>query len=244
MNILDIGIIIFIIFGGLVGWKQGFTKSLVNCVGYIVIVVVAFLLKNPLGEFLMMHLPFFDLFGLIKGLSIFNIALYQIIAFFLVFGVLMFILHFLMLATSFFETILKFTVILGIPSKILGALLGLLKNYVIAFVILYIMSLPMISGAEFLNNSKLLKPILEQTPVLSIFANATVGVANEFAEVKDKYEDSDTNEFNLETLDLFLKYDIVGVETVEKLVEKDKLHIDNVDTVLNKYKEGEQNGDN
>ena len=144
-----------------------------------------------------------------------------------------------MIATSVFETLLKFTIILGLPSKILGAILGLIKNYVLVFIALYVLTLPTISGNAFLNDSKFIKPILEKTPVLSIFADKTVSVANEFVQIKDKYENSNTNEFNLETLDLFLKYDVVKLETVEKLVDKDKLHIKNIDSVLDKYKEGE-----
>lgn len=239
MNIVDIVIIIFVLLGAVVGWKQGFTKSVVNCVGYIVVIVVAFLLKNPIGDFMMMYLPFFDFWGLVKGLSVLNIALYQTLAFLLVFSILMILLKFLMVATKVFETLLKFTVILGLPSKILGAILGLIKNYVIVFMVLYLLSLPMISGVSFLNGSKFVKPILEKTPVLSIFADKTVSVANEFAAIKDKYEESDTNEFNLETLDLFLKYDVITPETARKLVEKDKLHIKNINAVLDKYKEGE-----
>ena len=239
MNIVDIVIIIFVLLGAVVGWKQGFTKSVVNCVGYIAVIVVAFLLKNPIGDFMMMYLPFFDFWGLVKGLSVLNIALYQTLAFLLVFSILMILLKFLMVATKVFETLLKFTVILGLPSKILGAILGLIKNYVIVFMVLYLLSLPMISGVSFLNDSKFVKPILEKTPVLSIFADKTVSVANEFAAIKDKYEESDTNEFNLETLDLFLKYDVITPETARKLVEKDKLHIKNINTVLDKYKEGE-----
>lgn len=239
MNIVDLGIIIFILLGAFVGWKQGFTRSVVNCVGYTVIIILAFLLKNPIGDFMMMYLPFFDFFGLIKGLSVLNIAVYQVLAFLLVFMLLTIVLKFLMVATKFFETILKFTIILGLPSKILGAILGLIKNYVIVFMVLYVLTLPILSGAEFLSSSKMIKPILEKTPVLSIFADKTVTVATEFVQIKDKYEESDTNEFNLETLDLFLKYDVVTPETVEKLVEKDKLHIKNINTVLDKYKEGE-----
>ncbi len=239
MNIVDLGIIVFILLGAFVGWKQGFTKSVVNCVGYIVIIIVAFLLKNPIGDFMMMYLPFFDFFGLIKGLSVLNIAVYQVLAFLLVFMLLTILLKFLMVATTVFETILKFTIILGLPSKILGAILGLIKNYVIVFMVLYVLTLPILSGAEFLNNSKMIKPILEKTPVLSIFADKTVDIATEFVQIKDKYSESNTNEFNLETLDLFLKYDVVKPETVKKLVEKDKLHINNIDSVLNKYKEGE-----
>jgi len=239
MNIVDLGIIIFILLGAFVGWKQGFTRSVVNCVGYTVIIILAFLLKNPIGDFMMMYLPFFDFFGLIKGLSVLNIAVYQVFAFLLVFMLLTIVLKFLMVATKIFETILKFTIILGLPSKILGAILGLIKNYVIVFMVLYVLTLPILSGAEFLSGSKMIKPILEKTPVLSIFADKTVTVATEFVQIKDKYEESNTNEFNLETLDLFLKYDVVKPETVEKLVEKDKLHIKNINTVLDKYKEGE-----
>lgn len=239
MNIVDIVIIIFILLGGFIGFKQGFTKSLVNCVGYIVIIIVAFLLKNPVSEFMMLHLPFFDFFGIIKGLSVLNIAVYEVLAFLLIFGLLLIGLKFLMIATSVFETLLKFTIILGLPSKILGAILGLIKNYVLVFIALYVLTLPTISGNAFLNDSKFIKPILEKTPVLSIFADKTVSVANEFVQIKDKYENSNTNEFNLETLDLFLKYDVVKLETVEKLVDKDKLHIKNIDSVLDKYKEGE-----
>ena len=48
MNILDIGIIIFIIFGGILGLKRGFTKELVEALGFIVVIILAYFLKNPL----------------------------------------------------------------------------------------------------------------------------------------------------------------------------------------------------
>ena len=74
MSIIDLCIIIFLLLGALIGFKQGFTKSLVNCVGYILIVIIAFVLKNPISEFMMNYLPFFDFYGLIKGVSVLNIA--------------------------------------------------------------------------------------------------------------------------------------------------------------------------
>ena len=59
----------------------------------------------------------------------------------------------------------------------------------------------------------------------------------EFGELKNKYENTDNAlEFNRETLDLFLKYDVITVESVDKLIEQDKLKIDDVDTILNKYR--------
>ena len=63
----------------------------------------------------------------------------------------------------------------------------------------------------------------------------------EFASLKDKYEEeTDANQFNLETLDLFLKYHITDVNSVETLIEHDKLKLDGVEAVLAKYKKEEK----
>ena len=45
MGIIDLVIIIFILFGAVIGLKQGFTKSLVSLCGFIVVTVLAFILK-------------------------------------------------------------------------------------------------------------------------------------------------------------------------------------------------------
>ena len=65
-------------------------------------------------------------------------------------------------------------------------------------------------------------------------------VIEEFTSIKDKYNDNNSNaeEFNKEVLDLFLKYDVVKVESIDKLIEKDKLQINNVEEILMKYREG------
>ena len=55
---------------------------------------------------------------------------------------------------------------------------------------------------------------------------------------KEKYEKApNATEFNRETLDLFLKYDVITVDSVETLRDKNKLKIDNLDEILNEYKE-------
>ena len=65
-------------------------------------------------------------------------------------------------------------------------------------------------------------------------------VVEEFTSIKDKYNDNNSNaeQFNKEVLDLFLKYDVVKVESIDKLVEKDKLQINNIEEILMKYREG------
>ena len=238
MSIIDILIIIFILLGASIGFKQGFTKSLVSFVGIIIVTILAYLLKNPVSEFLMSIGPFFNFGGVIKGVTVLNIAVYEIIAFLLVFSILMIILKVLLVTTGIVETILKFTIILGIPSKILGAVVGALKNYVIVFFVLYLLSMPNFVDVGFVKDSNFREPILKNTPLLSMVADSSLKVLDEFKGLSDKYVDTDdSNEFNLETLDLFLKYKVVTVDTVKKLDESGKINIKGIESVIDKYEE-------
>lgn len=238
MSIIDILVILFILLGAVVGFKRGFTTSLVNFIGVILVVVIAYFLKDPVGEFLMSFCPFFNFGGIIKGVTVLNIALYQIIAFVLVFSILMIGLKVLLMATGVFETILKFTIVLGIPSKILGAIVGVIENYIIAFFVLYVLSMPNFMDVGFIKDSNFREPILKNTPVLSVVADSSLKVLDEFRGLSDKYVSTDnTNEFNLETLDLFLKYKVVSVSTVKNLDESGKINIEGIESVIDKYEE-------
>ena len=216
MNIVDILIIVFILLGAFIGFRDGFTKALVNAIGVIVVTAIAYVLKNPVSEILMSFMPFFN-FG---GITSLNIVLYEVIAFLLVFSILMIILKIVAVTTGIFETFLKFTIVLGIPSKILGAVVGAIKNYILVFFALYVLSLPTFASWSFINESSYREPILSKTPLLSVVAAQTVSVFDDFASLKDKYENSDnTNEFNLETIDIFLKYKVVTPKTVNSLID-------------------------
>lgn len=236
MSILDICIIGFLILGAVVGFNEGFTKSLLSLVSYVLIFFIAFILKNPVSEFLMMNLPFFDFYGYIKGVSVLNIAVYEVIAFGAVFAVLLIVFKVLQLFTTVFEHILALTIILGVPSKILGTILGIIKNYILVFALLFVLSLPNFSDIKFINDSSFRKPILENTPILSSFTSNTMEVFDEFTALKQKYRTTkNSTEFNLETLDLFLKYGIIEPDLVVKLTESDKLHIAGSDELVKKY---------
>ena len=91
MNVIDIGIIIIILFGAVLGFKRGFTKELVKALGFIAVIVVAYFLKNPLSTILYENLPFFK-FGLLKNMEILNILLYEAIAFIICIAVLSIVL--------------------------------------------------------------------------------------------------------------------------------------------------------
>ena len=236
MSIVDVIIILAILMGAVVGFKRGLTTQLVSTIGIILVMVLAFILKNPVSRFMYENLPFFDFGGLLKGLPVLNIFVYELIAFILVLSVLSIILKLLLKFTKIFEFLLKVTVVLSIPSKIGGAIVGMLENFIFVFIILYILNLPIF---DFSINSKYKDKILNNTPILSQMVDKSIKVIDEFSDLKNKYEkEENPNEFNRETLDLFLKYDIIDVNSVETLVKKDKLKIKNVDEIIKKYKEG------
>lgn len=235
LNLIDVIVILIILAGAVVGYKSGFTKQIISFFGFIIVIILSYLLKNYISEFMYQYFPFFDFGGVFKGVTVLNILIYEVISFFIVFSILMIVFKLVLFISKIFETLLKFTIILGIPSKLLGALVGMVEYYIIAFFALYILTLP-IFAIEGMENSKFKDPILKNTPVLSHYTKDGLQVYEEFNELKDKYEvEQNVDEFNLEALDLFLKYKVITKDSVSKLVESKKLNIPNVDTVLSKY---------
>lgn len=237
MNGFDAAIILILIMGAVVGFKRGFTYEVVSTLGFFLVLILTYFLKNPLSVFLYEHLPFFKFGGIFKGVTVLNIFLYEVIAFLVVASILMFILKIIEKVTNLFEKFLKFTFVFSIPSKIAGMVVGIIESYVWVYIILYILNLPMFD-ISLLQKSQFKDTILNHTVILSNATNNSMKVINEFMDLKEKYEKApNATEFNRETLDLFLKYDVITVDSVETLRDKNKLKIDNLDEILNKYKE-------
>lgn len=235
MNIIDLLIIIIILFGALIGFKHGVFRQLISALSFILSVVLAFLFKNKLSILLYEHLPFFKFGGLFKGVSVLNILLYELIAFLIVLGIFLLIFKILKIVTNILETVLKLTIVLSIPSKLLGIVVGAIQYFVIVFIMLYILSLLFISF-DLLENSKFKDPILTKTPILSSFVSKSVDVFDEFADLTEKYKEEENGEqFNEEALDLFLKYKVVSVDSVKKLINKNKITVNS--NILEKYEE-------
>ncbi len=238
MDIVDIGIIVIIIIGILLGLKRGFTKQLVCSLGTIISIVLAFILKNKVSILLYSNLPFYKFGGILKGVTSLNILLYELIAFILVFLVLSIVCKLLSFIASALEGVLSASLIFGLPSKILGAILGFIESYVFVFVLLFILTLPVFQFNDYImNHSKFAEGILLDTPIVSNFTQDSVNIVSEFSNLKEQYKNTeDSMEFNRNTLKLFLKYKIVTVESVETLVKKDKLKIDAIDEILDCYR--------
>ena len=237
MNIVDAIIVLLILACGVAGFKRGVLKQTVSTVGFIIVVILAFYLKNPIAEFLSLHLPFFSFGGNLANVASLNIILYQLISFILVILVLETVLGILIRITGIIEKILKFTVILGIPSKILGFVVGVVEGFIITFILLFFLRQPGFNLKIF-DGSKLTNPILNSTPVLSQVAGDFVDTFNDLYELgNDYYEQKlDANTLDMKSIDVMLEHKIITYNYVIKLVDAKKIKITGIDNVINKYR--------
>lgn len=232
MNIVDIIIIIFVLLTGIVGSKRGVFKELVFCIGTILVFYLAYKFKDPLGNFFLLKFPMFDFPNLFKGVVTLNILVYQLLAFLLVLAVLLIIFEIILSFTGLFEKLLKITIILGIPSKILGFIAGLIEGYVIAFVILFFLTQPAFSFKTFMD-SKLANKILTSSPILTDITRNTVETIEDIYELKDE---TNVTLLNKKTLDMMLDKKIVSYDVANELYKANKIKFTGIEDILNKYK--------
>lgn len=223
MNAVDLCIIILLLFGFLIGWHNGLIKQSVSTIGLVLVICLAFILKNPVSSLFYRYLPFINFSGAFKGVSVLNIILYEFLAFVITFTLLLLIFKILVKTSSIIEKILKATIILGIPSKILGGIVGLVENFIIVFIVLYFLNLPILNF-NLVNESKFAKQILNKTPILSNVCNDTLILYDEIESLKNEYiRDTDKTELNNKILKLLLDKDFVSQENVNYLITHKKL---------------------
>ena len=235
MNIIDVIIVLFLALGAVVGFKRGAIKSLVSFIGLVLALILAYFLKNPVSSLMYEFLPFFDFGGIFKGITVLNILLYEVLAYFLVLAILFIGVRLLSFVGNTIEKALKFTIVLGIPSKIIGIFVGFIENYIYAFIILYCLSLPMFN-ISLIKESNLTNKMLNNTPLLSSAVSKPLSAFVDVYDLSQKYDESSKNEFNKESLDVLLKNEIITVDSAEKLINKGKLKIDGAEEILNKYR--------
>ncbi|MBQ3142762.1 MAG: CvpA family protein [Bacilli bacterium] len=234
MNIVDAIIIIIFILGILNGFKNGAIKSIISLVGLVIVLVLAFELKNPVAQILYNNLPFLD-FGIFKGVAVFNILFYEIISFIIVYTLLMVFYRIILKVTGIFQKILDATVVLGLGSRILGIVIGFIETYIITFVVLFFFNQPFFDNSYF-KKSKLNNFILNKSVILTNLVETNITAMNELFELKEIYQNTaNINEYNYRTLDILLKYNIVTVESVKTLQSKNKLNFKNINELIIKY---------
>ncbi len=224
MGVVDFIIIILILSGFVIGWKNGFTKQLISTVGLIVLLALSYVIKNPLSALMYKYLPFFDFGGSFKGVQVLNVFIYEFLAFLIILSILQTVFKILLNTSTLFENILKHTIILGIPSKLLGGLIGCIENFVVTFIILFFLNLPFIN-IPMVRKSNLSNFMLNHTPVLSNVCNDALIVFDEIRDLKHEYESNKSNkdEFNSKVLTVMVKHNIISKENIDYLISVGKI---------------------
>ena len=226
MNVVDVIIIALLILGGVAGFKAGVIKKLTDFIGMFVVIILAFYLKNYISVIMYENLPFFNFFGLINGIDALNILLYEVIAFLVIFIALLFVLKVVLMLTGLVEKILKATVILSIPSKILGIFVGILESYVYIFIVLVILTLP-IFNIPFVRESRMVNFMLDETPILSSMSSEMIDIYDNVYNIVINRKDKNNEEINTEITKLMIDKKVLTKESARKLVDRNKLHINN-----------------
>ncbi len=233
MNIFDIVIILLILLSGVTGLKQGVLKSGINLIGTILIYIIAFKMKDSIGLFLCKVCPFFKFNGYIT----LNILVYQLIAFVLIASILFSIFAIVLKLTGVVQKLVDLTVILTIPSKIGGFIIGLLEGYVVMFIIILILSVPL-RNVELFSESKLVDKMLNNTPILSSSLDGVGDVIfNVFhitSEVKEG--ENENTKVNMDIMKTYLDYKVITKEDAIDLIDTGKLNsINGIKEFVNNY---------
>ena len=234
MNFIDIIIIMLLALAFLIGFKHGFIRQAVSLVGIIITYVVAYKLKGYLGNFFCQIFPFSQFSGNIQGLTTLNIIIYELLAFIIIFGMIFVIYEIVVNVSKLLEKIIDSTIILTIPSKLLGGVVSLLEGYILIFIVIMILLIPL-RGTGLIESSFLANKIVYDTPVLSSSAANLTDSISQTISLVDKISNNriSIDEANRELLKVELNYKIIDGRTAKELNDRNKISVKNIEEILN-----------
>ena len=217
MNVTDIVILIALALGAIGGFKSGVIKKTANFVGIFIIIILSFYLKNYLSVIMYENLPFINFGGFIKGIEAINILFYEVLAFVIVYSLLYLVFKVVLMLTGLIEKILKATVILGI-------FVGIIEMYVYVFLILVVITLPIIN-IPYVRDSKIANFMLDKTPILSKVSEEMVDTYDGVYKIVKEKDNKNNEELNDEVIKLLLDKKVITKESLSKLIDRNKIHI-------------------
>ena len=232
MSYVDIGIFVMLALCVIIGVKRGVIKGLVKTLGFIVVSILAFVLKDMLANWLMSFMPFFNFAGIYENALSINIMFYGAVSFVIVYILLYCVLNIIMALGKIFERIYGLKLILPFPDKLFGGILGFIEGVLICFVMLYVLCL-LPNTQEFVFESRFGRPILERTPIVRTLVAPAINATEETYKAALKYKgktmDEDTKYvFNISVLQILIKYQLISKEQVIEIEDSGKLGFDNV----------------
>ncbi len=159
--VLDLILIFIIALSVVLSAKKGFVGSLIDIIGFVGVIIVAFLLSKPISSLITAYSNSFS--PLLS--KVVSIAVTILLS-----ALLLFILKIIL---KIFNSVFKFSV-LGKINTVLGGVLGLLKGLIISVLFCFIVGLIcFFSGGEFLiftkeaiSNSFIFKFFMELSPFI------------------------------------------------------------------------------
>lgn len=224
MSIIDIVCIVIILAFTLIGLKKGVIKSLVQLIGTCAVLVLAFVFKDVLANFLMTYLPFYNFGGIFEGITAINVLVYELISFIVIYVLLYCVLSIIINLAGIVEKLLDITVILAIPSKILGGIVGLIEGLIMAFLVAFILfHIP--ATQSMVAESKFSIILLERTPIIGSLASSSTQALEEISDILDEMQESENREdVNFRVLHVLVSYNIISKEDAQQLIDDDKIH--------------------
>lgn len=237
MTVTLLDALVFVVFcvGLLAGWRRGLVSEIIAIIGLVAVLVISWMVKGQISVYLYQYLPFFKFAGAIKGVTALNILVYELIAFGLVITVLGVVLGIILKVTGLLEKVLRSTVLLSIPSKIMGAIVGVVEAYIIVFVGLCVLSQPFIRFVN-VQESKYSYKIVTSTPILSDKVSGVIKSGEDIYYLIKNSKNLSTSEKNYQTLEALLKYNVVKPDSVDYLVDKGKLKISGAKALADRYR--------
>lgn len=166
---INLIIIILLLFGFLIGLRRGFILQLFHLLGFIVAFIVSTMYYDKISPYLELWIPYPELSGdgswaiFFESLPL-KSGFYNAISFAVIFFLTKIILQIIANMLDFVSNI----PVVGFVNRILGSILGFLENYLILFILLYILALTPISSIQTrINDSSVAMFMIEKTPVLS-----------------------------------------------------------------------------
>lgn len=165
---MDLILMLLLIFGILRGLKRGLIVQVFHFVSFFIAFMVASQFYKGFGSFLEMYIPYPPLRGDTWAFfeTTFNLeaAYYYMIAFVLLFFATKVVLS---IITAMLDFVAELP-LLNMVNKGLGAVFGFLEQYLVLFIIVFVLSLmPVEQIQSLISDSNIARFMIEQTPVFS-----------------------------------------------------------------------------
>jgi len=229
-TLVDIILVVFILLGTYAGVRKGLIKSLVSFIGLVAIVIISYTLRVHLANFLIDKLPFFNFGGILSEISSINILIYNILSFFVIFVLLYCVLNIVLAVTGFIDTLLKFTVIWIIPSKIGGAIIGFLESWVFIYLVLFVLTQFSVTNS-FIKDSTISNVVLDHTPIVGTYLGGASKAANKIYTTIEEYSKDETktkDDLDLYILQIQIEHGIISKDKATELLQRGKIGLKNV----------------